>query len=667
MVEEFKDEKLNYSPPATQKEEKEEKLEYLKRTDIKTMQKDIAELREVEAQTEREKIAALKIKEEKVSISPLPAKEEGFPLGALIPKVLFRKPPHFKKILVRVAVLGSIFLIGFLVWFFGAQPPVKVIIPPGETPPIEGVILPEEETPVQPEIVVPPSLISVAETKTREIVKTENIPEVFNQLTAEELSEGNFFRVVIKNIEENRLASLEDLATTFQVEVPSEIYQKLKSDYTLAVYSQKQGKRIALIGEVKEETGLKEILKNWEEKIKEDGVSISGKKIQALVPYFKTAFYNDVGFRYLTISKSDFGICYAWFDINSEGIKVLPKAGSYFVLTTSFESLKKIIDELKSKVSSTLEEKAGQLLIVGFEGKTITPQLEEFFKKYKPGGVLLLSKNIESKEQLKNLISGLQNLSLKETGLPLFVAVDQEGEPMSRIGFAEEKTPQSEIENAEQAYQIGLERGRELKTLGVNLNLAPLLDIVSSGDFIFERSFQKNPEEIGNLAKALISGQKTAGVLTAIKHFPGYTGVTFNPEEELAILEKIPEISQFKKAVEANPELAMTSNVVYEEISPSLPFTFSPEGIQYLKNNLSSQLLIVSDDLDQNSLLEKFSLKEIMTTPLKAGVDILIFSGWRLPVEQGLDAFLAAIKNGEISEAKINESVSKIIQIKQIL
>lgn len=652
MTEEFKNERSNYNPPAAPGEEKEEKLEYLKRTDIKTMQKDIAELREAEAQTEREKIAALKIKGEEVSISPLPAKEEKTPSETLTPKFPFRRYPHFKKILVRAATLGLIFLVGFSVWFFGIRSQVKIIIPPAGIPPAEEVAPPEEEIPGQPEIVIPVSLISVTETKTREIAKTENIPEVFNQLTAEELSEGNFFRVVIENIEENRLASLEDLATAFQIEVPSEIYQKLKSDYTLAVYSQKQGKRIALAGEVKEETGLKEILKNWEAKIKKDGVSVSGKKVQALVPYFRTAFYNNVGFRYLTISKSDFGICYVWFD-------------NYFALTTSSESLKKIIDELKNKKGSILEEKAGQLFIVGFEGKTITPQLEEFFKKYKPGGVLLLSKNIENKEQLQNLTSGLQSLSLKETGLPLFIAADQEGGLMSRISFAEEKTPQSEIKDVEQAYQIGLKRGQELKALGINLNLAPLLDVANIGDFIFERSFQKNPEGTGDLAKALISGQKAAGILTAIKHFPGYGGIAFNPEEELAVLEKTPEISQFKKAMEASPELIMVSNAVYQEISPSLPLAFSSGGIQFLKDNLGSQSLIVSDDLDQNSLLNKFTLKEILTAPLGVGVDVLVFSGWRLPVEQSLDVFLTAVKNGEIPAARIEEAFSKITQMKQ--
>jgi len=627
--------------------------EFLKRGEIRTMQKDIARLREIEAQRERERIAVLKTKEEKPPTPPIrPKEEKKISLETLIPGPPSIRPSLLKKVLVRgILFLLCLLFIGFFYWLFVVRKPIPPEVP---SPPPEEVV-------EKPKIIIPPSLILVEETRIFEISTTEEIPEVFNQSMAVELPENSFTRLAIKNLSENRLVSLEELSSAFQIEVPDsyppttlpperapKIFQKLEPDYTLALYSQKQGKRVALIAKVKEAEGLLELLKNWEKKIKEEGVFISGQKISTQVSYFRTAFHQKVGFRYLTISKEDLGICYAWFD-------------DYFVVTTSFESMKKIIEEL------SLEKKLGQLFIVGFEGKTVTPELENFFKKYKPGGVLLLSKNIENKEQLKNLISDLQNLSLKETGLPLIIAVDQEGGEISRIEFLEEKTPQSEIENLELAYQIGLKRAEELKELGVNLNLAPLLDFAQEGDFLFSRSFQKDSSQIGILAKSLISGQKAGGILTAFKHFPGYGQISFNPEEELAILEKIPEISQFKKTMEAKPELVMISNVIYKETDPSIPFIFSPTSIQFLKNNLGSGILIISDDLAQNSLLKSFSLKEIVTEPIEAGVDILIFSGWRLPVEQGLDEFLKAFRNGEISKEKIDKAISRVTQLKQKL
>lgn len=629
-----------------------EKLEFLKREEIKTMRKDIARLREIEAQKERERVATLeaeKKKKEEVKVVP-PTKA---------PEILIPKPPKrphpSKKVLVRVGIfLLFLLLAGFFYWFFFSLKKIEVeeVLPPPEE-----IIRPKKEIVERPEIPVPPPLISVERVITPMISQTKDIPEIFSQTMKEELAEGSFVQVAIKNISENRLASLKNISQAFQVEVPEGVFEKLEKSFTLSIYSQKEGKRIALIVKTKEKEALDELLKNWEEKISNEGIFVSGQKISSLASSFKTAHHQEIAFRYLTISKADLGVCYSLLD-------------NYFIFTTSFESMQKIIEQLKGEISpaleETIEEKIGQLFIVGFEGKTITPQLEEFFKKYKPGGVLLLSKNIETKDQLKNLISGLQELSLRETGLPLFVAVDQEGEPISRIGFLEEKTSQSEITTTTEAFQIGQNRGRELKELGINLNLAPVLDDMKSGDFYFNRAFQKPPEVAGELAKSLILGQKEARVLTAIKHFPGYVDVPFNPESQLATI-ALPEISQFKKAMEAGPELVMVSNVVYKEIDPSLPFAFSSQGIQFLKDNLGSEILIISDDLAQNSLLKNFSLKEIVAKPIQAGVDILIFSGWRTPVEQGLDIFLGTVKNKEISETRINEAVSKITQLKQKL
>jgi len=628
----------------------EEQLEFLKREEIGTMGKDISRLKEIEAQKERERIAALNPErevEEKIipppekveeKITPPPEKKEVVKIEKEKPIPLIPKSPKrlslFKKIIVRLAVIFLLFLVlSFLYWYFGVKRPSE-----------------EEIIPLvkKIEITIPPSLISVETTNTFEISKLEEIPDVFNRLMTEKFPEGSFIRVLIKNIEKNQLVSLKEISNVFQIEVPEEIFQRLEPDFTFSIFTQEQGKRIALIARVKEKERLAELLEIWEEKLTEEGVFLSGDKIQTLVPYFETTSWQDVTFRYLTISKQDFGICYTLFN-------------NYFVLTTSFESMRKAIEELKAP---KLEEKIGQLLIIGFKGKTVTPQLEEIFKKYKPGGILLLSQNIESKEQLKKLISDLQNLSLRETGLPLLISVDQEGGMISRIGFLEEKTPQSEIKNPEEAYQIGLKRGEELKELGVNLNLAPVLDAMGEKDFYFNRTFQKPVEVSGELAKLLILGQKAKGILTAIKHFPGYVGIPFNPEDKLAEI-SLPETSQFKKAMEANPEFVMISNVIYKDIDPSLPLAFSPQGVQFLKNNLGSKVIIISDDLSQNSLLRNFSLKEIVTKPIQAGIDVLIFSGYRLPIEQGLDEFFAAFKNGEISEVKINEAVSRIIQFKK--
>lgn len=140
-----------------------------------------------------------------------------------------------------------------------------------------------------------------------------------------------------------------------------------------------------------------------------------------------------------------------------------------------------------------------------------------------------------------------------------------------------------------------------------------------------------------------------------------------NPEEKLMEKESVPEISQFQIALESNPELIMTANVIYKDIDPALPFTFSSGAIKFLKEKLNKNILVVSDDLSQNSLLEKFSLRDIVSLPVEAGADILIFSGFRLPVEQGLDEFLKSFKEGRVSEENVQTALARIIKLKESL
>lgn len=310
----------------------------------------------------------------------------------------------------------------------------------------------------------------------------------------------------------------------------------------------------------------------------------------------------------------------------------------------------------------SLEQKVGQLFMVGFEGTKMTPSLKKVIQEIHPGGILLLRRNIESQDQLRRLIQDLQEVAREDTGPPLLVAVDQEGEPMCRIPFVSCTSPK-EIETKEQAFQVGLNRGQELKELGVNLNLAPALDQSSSSDFIFPRVFKEE------LAPSFIKGQSEAGILNAIKHFPGYGGISFNPENEKLAVLNLPEVSQFQKALKADPAMVMVSNVVYPELDEQLPFSLSPLGIDFLKEKLDKEVLIVSDDLSSLVLKKEFGLEKTIVLAKKAGIDILIVAGfWEISdVEKSFNFLLEAVKNNKVSKEKINESVLKIIRLKQRL
>jgi len=634
-----------FEPPSLEKElSPEEKLEQAK--------KRLGRLRESERKEkrlEKKKPLAETIFKRKAKRLD---KEKIFQKSVKIFRPLPPKPSSKKQLLTRFLLFSLILIIlaataGFLYWLIvkkkGLQPPQ----PPGaEETMIPGEVQPEEASPA-------PALIPMENERALEIDQPEQLSAILNQMTSEGLNE-KFTRIIVKDGTEERFYGLKEFLEAFEVKTPEAFFESLENDFNLFFYSSEANHRLGFLTRLKQGKEISSQMSSWEPSMEKDLEKLLlalGKTEPSLAPYFKQTSFQGRSFRFLTISKDDFGICYAIID-------------NYFVLTTSFEGMKNAIEKIEAEI---LREKIGQLFIIGFDGQALTASLEETFKKYQPGGVLLLSKNIKDREQLKKLTRELQELSLRQTGLPLFIAVDQEGGLISRVEFLEEKTPQSQIGNSGQAYQIGLKRGEELKELGINLNLAPVLDAGGQQDFLYDRLFQKSPVETGSLAKSLILGQKAAGVLTSLKHFPGYGGIDFNPEEKLAEKESLPEISQFRTAMEANPEFVMTSNVVYKSLDPSRPFSFSSAGIGFLKNNLGSEGLILSDDLAQNSLLEKFSLEEIVSQPLQAGVDILIFSGWREEASETLGAAYAAAREGKISQAEINEKVSKIIELKQIL
>lgn len=564
-----------------------------------------------------------------------------------------QKPSFWETVGIRVLVAVIILIVlaatgGFWYWYLIIRVP-----PEPKPPPLNGATSTEPFS-TSTEITIPTSLIPVDKTLTSEVSSNEEIPSALSFEMKEELASGQFARIVLKNTSEKKVVSLGEFFQTFQVKTPAGLINKFENDFTLFAYSLKGENRLGLAAKVDEASGLSDTLTSWEKTMAKDMdvlLLALGKKGTPLATSFKKATYQDTTFRYLTIAKNDFGLCYGVF-------------GDYFVLTTSYEQMKKTIDKIKAAELTEIKKNIGQLFIVGLRGKELTPEIKDFISTYRPGGILLWQENVESEAQLRKFISDLQQFSLAETGLPLLIAVDQEGGAVSRIDFVE-KTGQAEIGNKTNAYQVGKVRGEELRSLGINLNFAPVLDSAFANDYLFNRSFQKNAAEAGELGKYLILGQKTSGILSVVKHFPGYGGVTFNPEERLAVIKKVPEISQFKETMETNPEFVMTANVIYKEIDPALPFTFSGKGIQFLKKYLGDNIIIVADDLDQNSLLENYSLKNIVVKPLEAGVDILIFSGWRLPSQGGIKMLISALDKEQISRAKIKEKISKIIQLKQ--
>lgn len=324
----------------------EEKLEFLKREEIRTMAKDIAILREIEAKEEKEKITFLKpedIKKEKIE-KPSLAKEVKEEAPVLIPKLKLKKSLLYRKILIRAAmVLVVLLLLGnFSYGYFTSRKPPEITPPVAtSTQPIvpTGPAAPVTPATTTPEIIIPISLISVNATETLEISAPEEASTSLSQFLAKELATGTFTRILIKDVKENKILGLKEFLESLEIKTPENFYQKIDNDFTLFVYAQEEGKRVGFITKIKESEGLGSLLRTWEPTMEADFgdlFKMMNKQGKASSLYFKNAFYRGIYFRYQTFSIPHFGICYS-------------TPNQYFIFTSSGKSIMKIIEQLTKK------------------------------------------------------------------------------------------------------------------------------------------------------------------------------------------------------------------------------------------------------------------------------------------------------------------------------
>ena len=258
------------------------------------------------------------------------------PAEIWIPKPPPERPKPSLKILIRGIILAFflILLSGFLYWFFWVRKPIKEPF----IPPVEEVVPPVEEVTKEPEIIIPPALIPVETSKTLEISALEEIPQLLSTFLEKTFPENQFTRILIKDTKKNKILGLKDFFAAFEVKTPDNFSEKLNNDFTLFIFSSQGVNRLGFITKIEEKENLVDLTLSWEptmEKDTEKLFEVLGKGGPALSSSFKTSSYQEISFRFLTISREDFGICYALFN-------------NYFIFTSSFESIKKTIDLIRA-------------------------------------------------------------------------------------------------------------------------------------------------------------------------------------------------------------------------------------------------------------------------------------------------------------------------------
>ena len=324
----------------------------------------------------------------------------------------------------------------------------------------------------------------------------------------------------------------------------------------------------------------------------------------------------------------------------------------------------------------SLKHAIGQLLIVGFEGTHLPIPLIGALTKGEIGGVILFARNFESREQIMALT---QQIHAIQSPYPIWIGVDQEGGKVQRIGenYGSERIPPAlEIAQTtpQNAMDIAERTGRDLKSLGFDINFAPVLDIHTNPDnpIIATRAFGTTPEQVIEFALPTMDGLRKAGIIPCGKHFPGHGDTLLDSHTDLPevnhSIERLRsvEFKPFKAAIEAEIPMIMTAHIVMNGLGERFPATLSPEIVTgILRNELGYKGVIVSDDLEMDAIIDRFSTFKAVMLGLKAGVDAFLICKSQYLWAPLCKQILAEVKENTQMQDRIFESAQRVLDLKR--
>lgn len=331
------------------------------------------------------------------------------------------------------------------------------------------------------------------------------------------------------------------------------------------------------------------------------------------------------------------------------------------------------VDSLMKQM--TLQEKVGQLLMVGFYGTKEDNNIQSLISQQKVGGVILFDRNMENPSQVASLTNQLKSdVSTHEHSIPLVIAADQEGGPVLRMRNQVSPIPSEQElgKNAspEEVYNIAKINGEEMAAMGIQLDLAPVLDL-SDQD---ERSFGSNPEKSFHLDTEEIEGLNSVNVTATLKHFPGNGRVVVDPHLDTSIVNadrntlESDDMIPFKQMIQQqkqNQFFVMVTHVKYPAFDPNMPASLSKPIIQnLLRRELGYNGIVITDDLDMGAISKYYSYSDLGYMALNAGADILLVCHEYNHQLQLYNGIINAVKDGKLSEERINESVKRILTYK---
>ena len=331
---------------------------------------------------------------------------------------------------------------------------------------------------------------------------------------------------------------------------------------------------------------------------------------------------------------------------------------------------------MKKLEEMTLQEKLGQLLIIGFEEPYLTDDLKAMIKEYKFGNFILFTRNIENLKQLESLCRELHEVVMEATGVMPFISIDQEGGTVVRIMHKAAFYPGSmtlAATNSANAYEVGKMMGAHLLSLGINMNLAPSLDVNNNpkNPVIGIRSYSDDPGIVSEFGTKIIDGMQSSGLIATAKHFPGHGDVDVDSHLGLPVLpydlkrlEEI-ELKPFKEAINAGVKNIMSAHIVFKAIDEENPATLSKAILQgLLRDKLKYKGLITSDCMEMNAIADTMTTPVGVAAGIVAGIDLACVCHTKERQIDSLKMIKQAIDDNLITNEEIDEKIERILKYK---
>lgn len=326
------------------------------------------------------------------------------------------------------------------------------------------------------------------------------------------------------------------------------------------------------------------------------------------------------------------------------------------------------------KTALSRQQLAGQRLMAGFDGTRFNREIRHLIEDLSVGGLILFSRNIETPEQVAALCAEAQ-ASAASCGLPgLIIAIDQEGGQVARL-----KPPHfssfpgnPEIRSLNDAETFATVTSRELRQVLVNMNFAPVLDVIpETGESIMSRrAFPGSPENVAELGSRVITTFQAQGIMAVAKHFPGIGRTRIDSHLDLPLLEAPLELLErtdllpFRAAIECGVSGIMLSHILYTDLDPEWPASLSTTiARDLLRNKLGYTGVVMTDDLDMKAI--RHDIPTCIRQILQADIDMVLICHAGPNIDIAFSELLAGISQSQEMEKRAEMSAGRILELKQ--